>query len=379
MRAELGSLADAEAALRAAERALQDALARGADAMELSALMDAYEQAVSRYMQLLAREAAEAGRVAEGGAGGLGGMNANQLQALIDALREAAELGDTEGSRQALAQLQALLENMQLTLSQGGGGGESEQNPIAEALREALEELGDTIGEQRSVMEDTFNQQNAGQPGQGENGQGREPGEDQGQSGGEPAESAEGRSPGQTQDGEDGAMGAPTGEPRGGAGGGEPDTEGEGAGLAERQQALAEGLQGLAGALPEGEDGDGARAAIDEAREAMEAARDALERGDGEAAMAAQDDALAALRDAAGDASRRYESVTAGRGGEASDPLGRAANRGGAGGPGSETALPGEADRQRAREILEELRRRAAERGRPQEELDYIDRLLERF
>ena len=32
-----------------------------------------------------------------------------------------------------------------------------------------------------------------------------------------------------------------------------------------------------------------------------------------------------------------------------------------------------------AHEILEELRRRAGERGRPQQELDYYDRLLKEF
>ena len=35
--------------------------------------------------------------------------------------------------------------------------------------------------------------------------------------------------------------------------------------------------------------------------------------------------------------------------------------------------------RQRAREILDELRRRAGDFNRPQLELDYIDRLLRRF
>jgi hypothetical protein len=34
---------------------------------------------------------------------------------------------------------------------------------------------------------------------------------------------------------------------------------------------------------------------------------------------------------------------------------------------------------QKAREILDELRHRAGERDRPQIELDYIDRLLQRF
>ena len=41
--------------------------------------------------------------------------------------------------------------------------------------------------------------------------------------------------------------------------------------------------------------------------------------------------------------------------------------------------VPDESDLQRAREILKELRKRAAERGRPQQELDYIDRLLKQF
>ena len=33
----------------------------------------------------------------------------------------------------------------------------------------------------------------------------------------------------------------------------------------------------------------------------------------------------------------------------------------------------------RARELLEELRRRSAEQSRPEEELDYLRRLLDRF
>jgi len=41
--------------------------------------------------------------------------------------------------------------------------------------------------------------------------------------------------------------------------------------------------------------------------------------------------------------------------------------------------IPLMSDVQRAREVLDELRRRAGERGRPQDELDYIDRLLRRF
>lgn len=62
------------------------------------------------------------------------------------------------------------------------------------------------------------------------------------------------------------------------------------------------------------------------------------------------------------------------------DPLGRRTREApGAQDHGSDTRLPDEAELLRTRRLQEELRRRGAERGRPQEELDYIDRLLRRF
>ena len=60
------------------------------------------------------------------------------------------------------------------------------------------------------------------------------------------------------------------------------------------------------------------------------------------------------------------------------DPLGRMQ---GGHGPmtGNSVKVPDQSALDRARAILKELRRRAAERGRSQEELDYIDRLLRSF
>jgi hypothetical protein len=62
------------------------------------------------------------------------------------------------------------------------------------------------------------------------------------------------------------------------------------------------------------------------------------------------------------------------------DPLGRdgqqrESNRGVVSG---DTRVPAEAAQERARRILEELRRRLGESLRPQEELDYLERLLRR-
>src|SRR5690606_30443672 len=45
----------------------------------------------------------------------------------------------------------------------------------------------------------------------------------------------------------------------------------------------------------------------------------------------------------------------------------------------NDVSVPDEIDTQRAQRILKELRERAMELGRPQIELDYLDRLLKRF
>jgi Domain of unknown function (DUF4175) len=60
------------------------------------------------------------------------------------------------------------------------------------------------------------------------------------------------------------------------------------------------------------------------------------------------------------------------------DPLGRPL-RGRDYGDDSTVKVPGEIDVQRARRILEELRKRFGEIDRPQLELDYIERLLKDY
>jgi hypothetical protein len=60
------------------------------------------------------------------------------------------------------------------------------------------------------------------------------------------------------------------------------------------------------------------------------------------------------------------------------DPLGRPMSNNGTYDQGN-VKIPDQNTLQKAREILDELRRRAGERFRPEIELDYIDRLLKRF
>ncbi|WP_421787971.1 DUF4175 domain-containing protein [Hyphobacterium sp.] len=349
LRAELGSLADAERALRAAERALMEALARGADETELAPLFDAYQQAMENYLAALAREAAEEGRVAEGQGGG-NQLDTQGLQELLEALRDAAELGDTANAREALQSLGELLRNLELTLQRGQGDSEG-SDEISEAMRDALEELGDLIGEQRQLQDETFEQAEGGQQGQSQ-AQPGQPGQPDGESG-----SQMGQSPNQNS---------------------QPGANTPGAqALADAQGDLAQRLGALAQALP-GESGE----SFGDAAEAMRRAEEALERGDAEGAVGEQDQALQSLRDGAERLAqdlleRVQDTQQAGNQGE-TDPLGRPRDSGGFS-DGAGVEIPDEAERLRAREILEELRERAAEQGLDQDELDYIERLLDRF
>jgi hypothetical protein len=59
------------------------------------------------------------------------------------------------------------------------------------------------------------------------------------------------------------------------------------------------------------------------------------------------------------------------------DPLGR--RIGGLGAEGDEVTVPESVQRERAREIRDELRRRAQDPRRPEGERDYLRRLLDRF
>ena len=61
------------------------------------------------------------------------------------------------------------------------------------------------------------------------------------------------------------------------------------------------------------------------------------------------------------------------------DPLGRSDGNYGDSVDSGTDKVPLEIDRQKSREILDELRRRAGDMQRPKEELDYIDRLLKTY
>lgn len=159
--------------------------------------------------------------------------------------------------------------------------------------------------------------------------------------------------------------------------------------------------------------------AFEQARKSMATARKALADGDDAAAASAEEKALEALRQSrkqmqdsmkgngqnttpsflpsfggsgdgssgsgnAGESGNGQPSDTAGEGGDdenttGKDPLGRKEGEGADQNTDDSTHIPDTVARQRAREIEQELRRRDSDRTRPQQELEYLDRLLKPF
>ncbi len=363
LRAEFGLLGDALEDMRAAERALNNAMARRAPQREVDTLFDRYNAAVDRYMEELTLKAIEEAKKRGGGpdsAGGGGGDNFNtdEIQKLLDAIEEANRLGDTVAARKALAQLAQLLENMQIQLAQGGGSGEGPSDSgMSEEVQKALEELNEILGEQRQLRDETQDSARAEadqeRPGGGQGAQG---GEEQARSGSSLAQDQE-KLAELLNDLEQGLGEQAGGEETGGSGGGE-DGEETGAGSGDIREAL------------------------EEARDAMRDSQEALENGQFYRARRAQSDAIEALRQAgeglfSQEASQQEQSAE--RDGPA-DPFGRENGReNNGGGIGDDVEIPEIDDQQRARQLLEELRRRAAEQDREKIERDYLDRLLERF
>ena len=150
-------------------------------------------------------------------------------------------------------------------------------------------------------------------------------------------------------------------------GNGDPK-DGGAQGLAKQQDQVRQKLNQAMQKL--GKRGD----ALGKAGQAMEQAQKALNSKDLANASNAENNALSELRKGADELAKEMQNGAQSQQTGREDPLGRGEN-----GPGNMVKLPDANDLARARDILEELRRRAGQRFRPQQELDYLDRLLKEF
>lgn len=145
-----------------------------------------------------------------------------------------------------------------------------------------------------------------------------------------------------------------------------------------QQQEVRQSLQGLRHELMQGLGQE--PVALDDADQAMEQAIRSLGQGDWGAAAQAQGQALDLLTQGMRQA---LEDMAAGAmmgsAGLPRDPLGRAQPGGRGVDDDGSTRVPEQAEMQRARAILDELRRRAGDFSRSRDERDYLLRLLRQF
>jgi hypothetical protein len=129
-----------------------------------------------------------------------------------------------------------------------------------------------------------------------------------------------------------------------------------------------------------GQETDRSRRLLGNAIEMQRRAEEALRRGDFAAAREAQQQAMSALQDRSIRArapQRRERSGCAAP--NATSATFSAASAMATSGQGEDVEIPDEIERQKAREILDEIRRRAGDRALTKEDLEYLERLLERF
>ena len=359
---EDGTLADALERMRRAQERLTEAIQNGATDEEIAELMRELREATQDYMRQLQRLARENGEM-QNGQQNLDGeiiqMTQDDLQRMMDRIQELMEQGRMAEAQQALEEFQQMMENMRVT--QGRGGGQQSEG------QRAMEGLAETLREQQGLSDQTFRdlqeQFNPGaQAGESQGNEGRSGGQGRGQS----HEGQGGRGQGQDQ--------AREGQ------------QGQGS-LAYRQQALRDELgrqqQSLPGSgTPEGK---AAREALGRAGRAMDDAESALRDDNLAEAIDRQSEAMAALREGMRSLGEAMAQGQQGQGTEAGgmqannrDPLGRTSDTDGSIST-DDKLLQGEDVYRRARDLLNEIRRRTGETDRPQIELEYLKRLLERF
>ena len=330
---EEGDLDDALAKMQRARDRLAEAMKNGASDDEIARLMQELRDATQDYLRQLAqrqnkdREATD--DLERQFSENTTTLNSDDLQRMMDHIQELMEQGRMAEAMQALEEFQQLMENMRITKGDTGNG------PTTPGGR-AMRDLTDTLRNQQGLSDEAFRQlQDRFNPGDNA-----------------------------TDD--------------------TPDT------LANRQQALRDQLDTLRRAMPDQDttEGQATNDALDRAGGAMKEAEQALRNDDLAEAIDRQAEAMDQMRDgirSLGEALARNQPQGQGQQGQANggtaqgtDPLGRPQNNGSRAGKDGDT-LQGEDVYRQARDLLEEIRRRAGEAERDESERSYLRRLLDRF
>lgn len=351
VRIEDGSLAVAEQRLMDAEEALRQAMERGAPADEINALVDDLQDALADYTRAMAENSPES----QSGFDTADSVAEEDITAMMEQVREMSDLGAEEAAQQALAQLEDLLKELRNQPAPGEGS-----SPELQEAREVMEEMRKLAAEQSSQLDQNFNktreralqEQQRREQQQGQQNRGSRRQQNQKNKNDSHAEDARvaGREASDQQD-------------------------------ALRQQLadLMSRMSKITGETPE---------SLQEANKAMREASNALRRGAFEAGVEGQGRAASKLEEGVEEATDMLLKALFEKGFGGMDvagtqrrfgPLGPRGGRN----TGDNIDVPTEPDTQgmaqRVRLILDEIRARASDRTRPEDEKDYLRRLMKQF
>ena len=280
-------------------------------------------------------------------------LRQSDIDRLMDQIENLAKSGNREQAQELLSQLQDMMNNLQAGRQQQGKNGQQSE------MRRQMDKLGEIMRRQQEMMNETFSMDQM-QRDQRQRGQDRS--EQQGEQGEGQKGDKDGQGRGMTPQEFADAM--------------KQLQEGQGK-LRGDLEALMKGLEGM-GIQP----GEG----FGEAGEAMGEAEGALGEGQGDEAVGQQGRALEALRKGAQDMMQQMQqamqgdeggSQEGGRQGNADrDPLGRP-RASSSPDDGNSVKVPDEIDVQRARQIMEAIRKRLGNTLSPQIERSYLERLLD--
>jgi uncharacterized protein (TIGR02302 family) len=337
--------------LRAAEQKLREALQRGASDDEIKALTKELREKAEEYMRELAQQnpnsdADEAP------------LDSQDLESMLDRMEDTARNGARDDAEAMLDQMQDMFENLK-------SGRSAQSSPAEREMRKQMSELDKLLRDQQALRDKTFRRQ-------------------QRKRSQHPAPDGGAQPPQDSQDQDSESLDQEQGELR--------DR------LAELQRRLKElGMQGekgfdeAEGDMSEAQGdlkGEGQGQGSGENGAPAPDGKGGKGRGGGKGgdAVDAQGRALQALREGAQGLAKQMQgqggssgrALTMGRRGTRNqpggDPLGRGPN--GQRGVSEGQLNEGPVAAERARRVLQELRRRLADPNRPTDERDYLERLL---
>lgn len=359
LRIEDGEFALAEADLMRLQEEAMQALRDGKLGEELDQVMRQLQEAMDRYMQALAERLEEMGLDQLPPMANLPEMQTQDIQDMMDRIQEMAETGNRDAAEQMLAEMQQMMEQLRDGLQM------QQSNPAMANARRMMDDLRSLADDQQQLLDRTFEESQNERSGAFQRprlGQ-RQPGEQQ--PGQQQGQRQQGQQPGQQQ----------------GQGPSVADQEA----LRKRLGELMMQMDETFGQIPEN---------MGQAEQQMEQAGNNMGKGEFGDAANNQTQALEELRNATNqmaEAMAQQFGAQLGLGNgqpqrsgnqQGFDPFGRRnSNENGQGSTveDADVQLPNRMEILRAREILEELRKRSGERSRPKIELDYIDRLLDIF